>query len=288
MVSESILLVDDEADLRNTLAEGLRQDGYLVVTAASAKEAIAKVEDSHFPIVITDLMMPGGPTGLDLISAIKTRDSKTLCIVMTGFASIDSAIEAIKYGAYDFLRKPFGLNELEAAIDRSLNYIILQEQLASYQQELERRVVTRIAELKEFHAESVHLAELLGKGLHESELHLAVRELFDYLERRFKPKSYAIILHDGNGNLKYFNLSGKETWPDPADLKKSSSTDFKSTYNNNIESYLYPLGNCDSPIGWVYLEFDQCSFFQADDPVFDLWRQNVSIIFDILNPGINL
>ena len=107
MITDPILVVDDEPDLRVPLRYSLEEDGYTVDEADSAASALAMMDHKHYAVIITDLYMPGGPSGLDLISAVKVKDPNTLCVVITGYASLDIAIRALKGGAYDFLQKPF-------------------------------------------------------------------------------------------------------------------------------------------------------------------------------------
>lgn len=122
MIPDPILIVDDEPDFRIPLREALISDGYNVDDAASAMAALALLDQKHYPVILTDLHMPGGPSGLDLIAALKGRDRNSLCVVITGYASLDVTVEAIKRGAYDFVQKPFKLVEIEAVIDRALEH----------------------------------------------------------------------------------------------------------------------------------------------------------------------
>lgn len=122
MMPDPILLVDDEDDLRGNLKEALTLDGYRVEDADGAEAALALMAERHYPVVLTDLNMPGGPSGFQLIEAVKASDPLTLCVVITGFASMETAIRAVKYGAYDFVQKPFKLAEIEAVLDRALDH----------------------------------------------------------------------------------------------------------------------------------------------------------------------
>src|SRR5512133_2607648 len=99
MIPDPILIVDDEPDLRIPLREALTGDGYTVEDTGSADAALLLLDRKHYPVIVTDLHMPGGPSGLDLIAAVKARDPRTLCVVITGYASLDVAVEAIKRGA---------------------------------------------------------------------------------------------------------------------------------------------------------------------------------------------
>ncbi len=142
-----ILVVDDEADLRALLVEALGDLGYLAEGAGSGDEALSRIREKHFPLICTDLNMPGGITGLDLIQGIHHLDSKSLTILMTGYATTESAIQALKQGAYDFIQKPFKLAEFEASIQRALGHYELVRQNEEYQHNLEGMVEARTAEI---------------------------------------------------------------------------------------------------------------------------------------------
>ena len=101
-----ILVVDDKEAIRTQIAQLLEDDGYEVATATNGAEALALYKQERFPIVITDIYMPK-MTGIDLLTAIKKIDDKTQVIVMTSYVSVDSAIATIRFGAYDYLIKPF-------------------------------------------------------------------------------------------------------------------------------------------------------------------------------------
>ena len=142
-----ILVVDDEADLRSLLMEALSDMGYAPEGAEGGDSALAKIRERHFPLICTDLNMPGGLTGLDLIKAIHEVDPKALTILMTGYATTEAAISALKQGAYDFIQKPFKLAEFEASIGRALEHYRLLRQNEEYQQDLERMVEERTQEI---------------------------------------------------------------------------------------------------------------------------------------------
>ena len=108
-----ILIVDDEADLRNLLVEALSDQGFDAVGADGAEQALAEVDRRHYPVVFTDLNMPGGLSGLDLLRAIHERDARSVGILMTGYATTESAIQALKRGAYDAPADPVDPNAPE-------------------------------------------------------------------------------------------------------------------------------------------------------------------------------
>lgn len=142
-----ILIVDDEADLRNLLVEALEDQGYAAEGAEGGTQALARVREKHFPVIFTDLNMPGGLSGLELLRAVHEEDPRTMGILMTGYATTESAIQALKRGAYDFIQKPFKLAEIEAGLERALEHYRLLRENEDYQQDLERMVEARTQEI---------------------------------------------------------------------------------------------------------------------------------------------
>jgi response regulator RpfG family c-di-GMP phosphodiesterase len=142
-----ILIVDDEEDLRSLLVEALTDQGYAAESVEGGAQALARVREQHFPVIFTDLNMPGGLTGLELLREIHAVDPKSLGILMTGYATTESAIQALKRGAYDFLQKPFKLAEIEAGLERALEHYRLLRENEEYQQNLEKMVEARTQEI---------------------------------------------------------------------------------------------------------------------------------------------
>ena len=142
-----ILIVDDEADLRDLLVEALQDQGYAAVGAEGGSQALALVQKQHFPVIFTDLNMPGGLSGLELLRAVHEVDPRSMGILMTGYATTESAIQALKRGAYDFIQKPFKLAEIEAGLERALEHYRLIRENEEYQHNLERMVEARTQEI---------------------------------------------------------------------------------------------------------------------------------------------
>jgi two-component system response regulator PilR (NtrC family) len=116
-----LLVVEDEPGLRDMLAILFRREGFDVTLApgfSAGKEAIAS-SPAPFGVVLTDIMMPDG-SGLDLLSLIKQRSAQTEVIVMTAHSTIETAIDAMKRGAYDFVAKPFATSEIRALVHKAL------------------------------------------------------------------------------------------------------------------------------------------------------------------------
>lgn len=142
-----VLIVDDEQDFRTLLVEALEGMGYTADGAESAEVALELVHQKHFAVIFTDLNMPGGKSGLELIKAIQAFDPKAFTILMTGYATTEAAVQALKRGAYDFIQKPFKLAELEASLDRALGHYKTLRENEAYQTRLEEMVMERTQEI---------------------------------------------------------------------------------------------------------------------------------------------
>jgi len=111
----SVLIVDDDASFREVLVDVAARAGYQVLSCGDGGEALELVRRQPLDLVITDLVMPG-PDGLEILRAVRQNRAEALVIIITGHASLQTAIEAIREGAYDYIRKPFKLEEMELAI----------------------------------------------------------------------------------------------------------------------------------------------------------------------------
>ena len=116
---ERILLVDDERSLKTALATALRHDGYDVLLADGGEAALATAEAEPVDLVLTDVRMPG-MDGLELLRVLRERQPALAAIVMTAYGSVETAVEALRLGAADFLTKPFKVAELRRAVSRVL------------------------------------------------------------------------------------------------------------------------------------------------------------------------
>jgi len=114
---QSILLVDDDDTLRERLARALRERGYDVRTAANADEAMARVREDSPEMAVLDLKMPGR-SGVDLLRDMKALDPSTEVLILTGYGSIATAVEATKLGAIGYVPKPVDADEILAAFGR--------------------------------------------------------------------------------------------------------------------------------------------------------------------------
>ncbi|MFH1538848.1 MAG: response regulator [bacterium] len=117
MIGAKILLVDDEVDFTENMAELLDSRGYNVTAVNSGADAIRALEyEGNFDVMVLDLKMPG-MDGITTLKEVKKLDLFTETLILTGHGAIDTALEATKLGAYDFLTKPCGIDELVAKIE---------------------------------------------------------------------------------------------------------------------------------------------------------------------------
>ncbi|MDD5007439.1 MAG: response regulator [Syntrophorhabdaceae bacterium] len=139
-----ILIVDDNKDLREIIEEYLKDGGDVTEGADNGKDALQKHNRNPYDLIITDLNMPE-LTGIELMKTIRKDTDMTEFIIITGYASIDSAVEAIKIGAYDYIVKPFRMEELKVVVKNARDKIKLKkintqlfERLKSFYNEIER------------------------------------------------------------------------------------------------------------------------------------------------------
>jgi DNA-binding NtrC family response regulator len=124
-----LLVVDDDSDLRLTLCEYLESGNFTVSSARNGNEAINLLQSRKgtFDIIFTDLVMPPGPDGMEVLRVAKELNPFCYVVVMTGYSSIETAIESIRCGAFDYLTKPFKLAQIEIVANRIMEYLNLQD-----------------------------------------------------------------------------------------------------------------------------------------------------------------
>ena len=154
-----LLVVDDEESLRITTAAIFENEGYVVDTASSGDEAIDLMNKADYDLVLTDLHMEGGD-GLSVLNEIRRHAPLTISVVLTGFASVESAIAALQEGAYDYLIKPCDIDSMKHTVRRGVEHrrLMLAEQkaradLRQLNLDLEQRIEDRTAELKRLNYE---------------------------------------------------------------------------------------------------------------------------------------
>lgn len=132
----SILIIDDEESIRDSCTQVLEKEGHQVTSAPTGPQGLKKFKESSFEVVLLDLKLPG-LDGMDVLSQVKKESPESYVIIITGFASIESAVEAIKRGAFDYLAKPFSPEELRVIVNRALESRKIYFQNISLPQESE-------------------------------------------------------------------------------------------------------------------------------------------------------
>ncbi|HPE36342.1 MAG TPA: sigma-54 dependent transcriptional regulator, partial [Spirochaetales bacterium] len=171
----SVLVVDDEKNIREGLAEYLRLEGYDVAVAADGKEGLASVERGLADLVITDLRMPA-LSGSELLKEIVSRYPSIPVIVLTGHGTVEDAVEAMRSGAYDFITKPVNLDHLSLLVRRALE----RTELARRNEELLREVESQ----KRF-------SSIIGKTQ-------SIQRIFE-LVRRVAPTKASVLITGESG-----------------------------------------------------------------------------------------
>ncbi len=144
-VRPRILLVDDELEITEILYDLLSEE-YECFRTGTAEQALARLEESEFELVISDITMPG-MSGLEMIPHVKRVAPETVVVMISGMQTVESAIGALRLGAFDYLMKPFDLRQVEAVVKRALEHHELRVAKQRYENHLEELVEQRTAEL---------------------------------------------------------------------------------------------------------------------------------------------
>lgn len=140
----SVLVVDDEQRIRKVCLKMLTGEGHEVAEAATAEAGIRMIEKRHFDIILLDLMMPG-ISGIDALVQIRAAHPDTVVIVITGYATLEHSIEAMKKGAFDFISKPFSPSDLRIVINRAVEHIRKLDDIACEKSRM-RVMINRLAD----------------------------------------------------------------------------------------------------------------------------------------------
>jgi DNA-binding NtrC family response regulator len=174
-MKEELLVVDDDPQMLIAVQETLRCKGYSVTTAASGMEALCRLKEKYHRLVITDMRMPE-VSGLDLLKKLKTLAPQTPVILLTAFGTIQSAVDAMRHGAFDYLLKPFSADALESVVHRALtaapgkdekHEIVTQDRGFSRVLEQARQAAASTATVL-IEAESGTGKELIARMIHQS------------------------------------------------------------------------------------------------------------------------
>ena len=165
-----ILVVDDEEQMRDLLVKVLEKSGYQVSVSAEGTQALALLEREPADLVVTDVRMPG-MGGMEALRAVKELNPDIVVIIMTAFGTIDQAVQAVKEGAYDYISKPFKIEEMLLTIDKALEERRLRHEVTALRQELHTRY---------------HFENLIGKSR-------AMQEIFKLIEQVAGSRSTVMV-----------------------------------------------------------------------------------------------
>ena len=168
--SDHILVVDDERSMRDFLEIFFKKEGFSVSTAVGVDQAILSLENLEIDLVITDMQMPDRD-GLDMLRAVNEHSPQTTVIVMTAYASAESAIAAMKEGAYDYITKPFKLDEIRLVVEKALEKKQLSQENARLKSELRSHAGHRT---------------IIGKSR-------VIQEVFDLIDQVAKTRASVLI-----------------------------------------------------------------------------------------------
>jgi DNA-binding response OmpR family regulator len=187
----SILLIEDEANLRHNLTVLLEDEGYAVSCAEDGAEGIRKLQEESFDLVITDVVMPE-VDGFQVMEYLKDHVPDAVVVAITAYVSTESAIEALRRGAYDYLAKPFDVDLMQIVIKRALEKARMQKAFRHYMGELERQVEERTRTLAEA---NIHLEQSM------EELRATQEQLIQTERFRALGEATAVVAHDLGDSL---------------------------------------------------------------------------------------
>lgn len=278
---EPILIVDDEPEMRESLLEGLSDRGFTIETAAGATEALSRMKDRRYAVVVTDLNMPGGPSGLELLAALRSHDPRAVCVMITAFATLDTAIQALQQGAYDFIQKPFKLHHMEVVLNRALEYARMARQLREYQQELERKILGRTQEMRGLYQEVLALCDLTAASLRIPAKTGVVDLFMEHLRARWNPPGLACYLPEQNHWRMAFGMGPRPLPPRLGRLEVG----WEEHLGYEEAHGVLLTGNGPEPAGLVFMGFEQRSSFSPMDPDFVLFLRHLELALHGHPPG---
>lgn len=176
---KTILIIDDEKTIRWSLAEAIAAAGYETVDADTAADGIAKFRDASPDLVLLDMKLPDG-SGLDVLKMLKSEDPTVPVVIMTAYAEVETAVEAMKSGAYDFVAKPYSVDKLRVTISNALE---------------NQRLKNEIAYLRSSSTGNAFFKQFLGRSP-------AMVEIFDKIKKIGRSKANTILITGESGSGK--------------------------------------------------------------------------------------
>ena len=135
MKTSSVLVIDDEQTIRSGTSAALSEVGYLVESCATGRDGLNQALNGNYDLILLDIKLPD-INGMEILKTIRQQQSETMVIIMTGFATVENAVEALKIGAYDYLSKPFSSDELVIAVNKAIEHKTLKDDNRTLRQQL--------------------------------------------------------------------------------------------------------------------------------------------------------
>lgn len=204
MEKQKILIVDDNETIRNLLFELLKREGYECKTAANGWEALNEVRNDSFALVLLDLRLPS-KNGIEVLPEILEHDRDIAVIIVTGITDIKIALRTLKLGAYDYMIKPFDIDEAIVNVEKALEKRRLIIQNREYQKNLEKKVIEQTEEIRQVYMGAItSLAKALeardkytdGHSKRVTDYSLAIAKKLSLLEKDIEKIRLAALLHD--------------------------------------------------------------------------------------------
>ncbi len=269
---EPILIVDDDPEGRDGLVEALLGRSFTAEAVDGTRGALERIRTRHYSLVVTDLNMPGGPSGLELLGAIKGLDPQAVCVVLTGYATMEGAIKSLQHGAYDFIQKPFTLNQIEMVVSRALEHARLQRQVREYQTELERKVMGRTQDLKSLYQEALALCDLTAASQRMPE-DGSLALFMEHLQARWRPDGLACYLPGAAGWRLAYEHGPRGL---PASLG-ALEVGWESQLGYPEAHSVLLSGSAPRPFGVLAVGYEGRSAFSSMDPDFVLFLRHLEL-----------
>jgi signal transduction histidine kinase len=310
----TILLVDDEADIREVLEISLADCGYRVISAENGAEALELFHANQPPVVLTDIKMPV-MDGIELLQKVKQVNPETEVIMITGHGDMDLAIKSLKYEATDFITKPINVDALEIALKRACDRILMRQKLAEYTESLE----TLLREKSELQDRLSSLGLMIGSishgvkglltgldggiylveaGLRKKDLSAVVDgwETVKTVIERIRKMVADILYYTKERGLKVEELDGLAFAQEVADVVAPKAAEAGITFKREFESDPVPLTADSGYLQAALLNIldnavDACQKDQAQRAhciTFELGQDAHDIIFTITDDGIGM
>jgi len=310
-----ILIIDDESRIRDACMLVLSDNGFDVAAASDGEQGLQMIREKHYDIVLVDLMMPT-ISGFDVLSEVRNNHPDTVVIVITGYATLEHSIEAMKKGAFDFIPKPFTPDQLRAVVDKSLRYTSALQDIADSKSRL-RVMVNRLTDgvmttdarklIVQVNPAFLHMIGYHGEevvGRHVSEI-INEKNLLSSIDQALKmpPETFAEITNDlqlsDNNDEKFFsarcapfrgrtneNLGTITVLHDITTLKKMDQmkSDFVSMVSHEIRSpmnsLLMQLKNISDGLAGAVTDKQQEILHRASEKILNL-NNLVSELLDL-------